>query len=109
MAQIKEFSGYRYNHLKCGMLEDVIAPPYDIITPTEQEELHKKSEYNIVRVSNAISLEMDNDENNKYTRANDFLSELIENEIIKKENKPVMYLYEQHSIYKKTVFDCFFS
>ena len=104
MAKIKEFSGYRYDPLKCGVIEDVIAPPYDVVTESEREEFQKKNEYNIVRVSNTISLENDDDENNKYTRANDFLSGLIEKEIIKKEDKPVMYLYEQHSIYKKTVF-----
>ncbi len=104
MAEIKEFSGYRYNPLKCGEIKDVMAPLYYIVAEDEREEIYQKSEYNIARVSNANALEDDDSENNQYTRANDFLSDLIKNDIIIKEDRPVMYLYEQHSIYKNTVF-----
>ncbi len=49
MAQILPFRGVLYNISKVSV-EDVFAPPYDIITPEFQEELYKRSPYNIVRI-----------------------------------------------------------
>ena len=50
MARIAPFRGILYNQKKISDLSKVIAPPYDVITPEEQERLHRKSPYNIVRL-----------------------------------------------------------
>jgi uncharacterized protein (DUF1015 family) len=50
MAFIAPFRGLLYNPRKISDLSDVIAPPYDVITPEEQEKLYQKSPYNIVRL-----------------------------------------------------------
>lgn len=104
MAQIKEFAGYRFNPLKCGDISDVMTIPYDIMSEEERDEFYNKSEYNIARISNGREETGDNRENNKYLRAEKCFESWRKNGILKKEKKPVMYLYEQHSIYKKTVF-----
>jgi uncharacterized protein (DUF1015 family) len=50
MARIAPFRGILYNQKKIRDLSKVIAPPYDVITPEEQERLYRKSPYNIVRL-----------------------------------------------------------
>jgi uncharacterized protein (DUF1015 family) len=50
MIRIAPFRGLLYNQKKIRDLAKVIAPPYDIISPAEQERLYKKSPYNFVRL-----------------------------------------------------------
>jgi uncharacterized protein (DUF1015 family) len=50
MIRIAPFRGVRYNPKKVRDLAKVIAPPYDVISPAEQERLYKKSPYNFVRL-----------------------------------------------------------
>ena len=50
MIRIAPFRGVLYNPKKVRDLARVIAPPYDVISPAEQERLYKKSPYNFVRL-----------------------------------------------------------
>src|SRR5689334_18858566 len=50
MADISPFRGILYNGKKVGDLSKVVAPPYDVISPEEQEKLYKRSPYNVVRL-----------------------------------------------------------
>ncbi len=49
MVEIRGFKGVIYNQDKVK-IEDVISPPYDVITDDEREALLRKSPYNIVRL-----------------------------------------------------------
>ena len=51
MIHITPFRGLLYNPAKIRDLSRVIAPPYDVITPEEQERLYKKSPHNIVHLT----------------------------------------------------------
>ena len=46
MAKISAFKGWRYNTDNISNIEDVIVPPYDVITPEEQEGYYNKSPHN---------------------------------------------------------------
>ena len=50
MARIAPLRGVFYNQKKIKDLSKVIAPPYDVISPEEQEKLYRKSPYNFVRL-----------------------------------------------------------
>ncbi|OGQ80304.1 MAG: hypothetical protein A3F90_10705 [Deltaproteobacteria bacterium RIFCSPLOWO2_12_FULL_60_19] len=50
MAHIVPFRGILYNPKKVSDPSKVIAPPYDVISPEEQERLYKRSPYNVVRL-----------------------------------------------------------
>ncbi len=104
MAELKEFAGYRYNPEVCGKLEDVMATPYNGINQEEQEAFYQKCQYNIIRVSNSKIHDGDNEEDNRYIRAGKELNSWISQGVLKKDSKPSMYLYEQRSIYKNTVY-----
>lgn len=51
MAEIKPFRALRYDERKAGPLEDLVAPPYDVIGPDEREGYLTKSPHNVVHLT----------------------------------------------------------
>ncbi len=95
MAMVIPFKGLRYNMNKFSDLDDVTAPPYDMISSEQQQELYDKSEYNIVRLDCGVTLDTDSETENKYTRSAECLKDWLNNEILVFEDKPAFYIYEQ--------------
>lgn len=104
MANIKAFCGYRYNPEKIENLGLVMAPPYDTVSDEEQKDYCNADEHNIIKISKGIETDSDNETNNIYTRASDYLNKWIEDQILIKDEKPSLYLYEQRVKYKNTMF-----
>jgi len=95
MADIQAFHGIRYDLGQVGSLSDVIAPPYDVIGPELQEQLYKKHPCNIVRVDLNRQEPGDNDQNNKYSRAGQFLHNWRKEGVLFAEAQPAIYVYHQ--------------
>ena len=93
MAKIIPFRGILYNVSKVSM-EDVMAPPYDIITPEYREALYMQSPYNIVKIDFGKEETGDNETENKYTRARGYLDAWIKEGIFIRSEKPSLYAYE---------------
>ena len=51
MAVVKPFRAERYDEQSAGPLEELVAPPYDVISPEERSELLAKSPYNVVHLT----------------------------------------------------------
>ena len=51
MAEVKPFSALRYETARAGPLEDLVAPPYDVIGPAEREDYLARSPYNVVHLT----------------------------------------------------------
>jgi uncharacterized protein (DUF1015 family) len=51
MAVVKPFRALRYHEATAGPLETLVAPPYDVISPEEREELRARSPHNVVRLT----------------------------------------------------------
>jgi uncharacterized protein (DUF1015 family) len=51
MAEIKPFRALRYDTGRAGSLEDLVAPPYDVIGPAEREQYLARSPYNVVHLT----------------------------------------------------------
>lgn len=95
MANVVPFRGVRYNTDKFKNLNDVTAPPYDIIPKEGQQELYNKNENNIIRIDYGMEFDTDTEENNRYTRSGDFLNKWLEEQVLIKEDSPAFYIYEQ--------------
>jgi uncharacterized protein (DUF1015 family) len=93
MADIIPFRGIVYNVSKVS-IEDVLAPPYDLITPEYQEELYRKSPYNVVRIDFGKEQHRDSEADNKYTRAKGYLKKWIDEGILIVSEKSSFYAYE---------------
>jgi len=96
MAEVIPFKGVIYNVPRVSKVsgEDLLAPPYDIITPEYREELYRKSPYNVVRIDFGKELPGDNDGNNRYTRASGFLHTWIKEGVLIRSGQPCFYSYE---------------
>jgi uncharacterized protein (DUF1015 family) len=51
MADVKPFRAERYDEAKAGPLERLVAPPYDVISPTEREDYLARSPFNVVHLT----------------------------------------------------------
>jgi len=95
MMEVKPFKAFRFDAGVVGDVGSCIAPPYDVISPAQQEQLYKKSKYNIVRTIKGKTTASDNDSNNQYTRAADYLSNWIKEGALKQDSIETIYAYVQ--------------
>ncbi len=95
MANITPFIGLRYNNEKVNNLTAVVTPPYDIIDEKEQARYYAEHPANIIRLELGLVFPDDDESNNRYTRAHQYLERWIEDEILSYESKPALYLYQQ--------------
>src|SRR5205809_5641340 len=51
MAEIRPFSALRYDEANAGPLEDLVAPPYDVISDAERRKYLGRSPYNVVHLT----------------------------------------------------------
>lgn len=104
MANIKPFRGYMFNQDKIGDLGNVMSPPYDSISKSEQEEFYSRHEYNAIRLAKGMRYDTDTDADNPFTRARGFMQDWIADNVLVRDEKPAIYLYEQEADYGKSSF-----
>ena len=93
MAKVIPFKALRYSD-KVD-ISKVVAPPYDIISPAEQDMFYETTPYNVIRLEYGKEIPTDSDSDNKYTRAREYLNKWIEDGILKLDENPGFYIYEQ--------------
>ncbi|MBC8470951.1 MAG: DUF1015 domain-containing protein [Planctomycetes bacterium] len=93
--QIKPFKAFRFDKAVVGDLGSCIAPPYDVISDAQQEQLYNKSEHNIVRIIKGKTNASDNGDNNQYTRAAGYLNNWINQGALKEDATDTIYAYVQ--------------
>lgn len=94
--EIKPLEALVYNQDKVD-INDVIAPPYDVISSKYRDELYQRSPYNITRLilSNA---------EDPYEDASKSFEEWIKNDILIRTEKPViLYLVQKYKLNGKEV------
>ncbi|PNX53570.1 MAG: hypothetical protein BV458_03850 [Thermoplasmata archaeon M9B2D] len=94
MVAIAPFKGIIYNKEKIKKLDDVMSPPYDIISETMQDELYKKNEYNFVKLILGRIFPDDTETNNRYTRAKKDFDAWQQEGILMPSQAPAIYPYK---------------
>jgi uncharacterized protein (DUF1015 family) len=87
MANIQPFRGIRYNQSRV-QLEKVVAPPYDVISPEQQNGFYEASPQNVIRL--ILGREED-----RYASAAQHLKKWLDEEILVLEDQPSLYLLTQ--------------
>jgi len=100
VAEIHPFRGVHYNQRLIKDLSTVICSPYDIITPPMQQELYHRSQYNFVRLEHSWELPQDTVMDNKYTRSAATLRQWLEQDILRVDEVPAIYLHDHYFIYQ---------
>jgi uncharacterized protein (DUF1015 family) len=95
MANIKPFKAVYYNSKKVKSISKVVSPPYDVISPDEQEELHNLSPYNFTHIDFSKDAPKDDKISNKYTRAKKTYAQWLKKGILLQDEKPCIYFYRQ--------------
>ncbi|NIP26285.1 MAG: DUF1015 family protein [Phycisphaerae bacterium] len=93
--EVKPFKAFRYDPGVVGDVGNCISPPYDVISPDQQKQLYEKSKYNIVRIIKGKTTSFDNEDNNQYTRAADYLKTWIDKGVLQKDQTDTIYAYVQ--------------
>jgi uncharacterized protein (DUF1015 family) len=94
MPEIAPLKGLLYNQKLIGNMDEVITPPFDVISPEEQEVYHKRHPYNMIRLILGQQEPGDNEENNWYTRAAEALATWQRERVLIRDSKLAFYDYE---------------
>lgn len=95
MVKVAPLKGIIYNLEKVN-ISDVIAPPYDVISSIEQNELYNRSPYNIVRLILGKINSEDNESNNRYKRAAEDFKNFLDQKALTPSPAPCIYYYVQN-------------
>lgn len=87
MPDIRPFKGILYNSKK-NFIPDVVAPPYDVISPEQQAQLYDKNPYNIVRLILGR-------EQNRYISAAQYFTTWVNEKILLQDEEPSIYVLAQ--------------
>jgi uncharacterized protein (DUF1015 family) len=88
MAQILPLRGLRYT-AAAGALDDLLAPPYDVISADQQRALAARSPYN------AVHLELAEGGEERYAKAAGLLDQWRAAGVVRRDEAPMLYVYEQ--------------
>jgi uncharacterized protein (DUF1015 family) len=100
MNRIQAFRGWRYDLRVAGAtsLDELLAPPYDVISPLEQAALYARHPYNIIRLDLGRDEPGDDDLWNRYARAAADLAAWQHQGILRQERRPAIYLLRERFV-----------
>ena len=94
MVAVSPFRGILYDPERVSDLQEVVTPPYDVITPEAQENYYRRNEYNVIRLDLGKEAPGDKPTNNKYTRAAAHFKDWRRQGILRQDDPPALYRYE---------------
>jgi uncharacterized protein (DUF1015 family) len=95
MAKLSPFRALRYDSSKLKDIGKVVAPPYDIISPREQDFYYNLAPHNVIRLDFGKAQNGDDAQKNKYSRAANLLKLWREQGWLKLDPKPALYVATQ--------------
>lgn len=95
MVDVRAFRGIEYDISKVGDLSKVIAPPFDVISPSLQRELHKLHPANVVRLILPMEGAFYEGTSDRYQSARSFLENWLREGILIEREEPAIYLMSQ--------------
>lgn len=99
MTRIHPFRGWRYDLTAAGAadLAELLAPPYDVISPAQQAAFYARHPHNIIRLELTADESGDGDAVNRYTRAAATLADWQARGVLRHEDTPAIYLLQQRT------------
>jgi hypothetical protein len=89
MAVIEPLQALHYDLRETGGLQDVIAPPYDVIDERQREALEARSSYN------AVHIDLPRDGGDPYAHAAELLDSWIREGILVPDAQPALWALSQ--------------
>jgi uncharacterized protein (DUF1015 family) len=88
MADVEPLRALHYDLERTGGLQEVIAPPYDVISPEDRTELEARSPYNVVRIDLPVG-------EDPYELAAEQLTTWRKQGVIVRDEQPAIWVLEQ--------------
>ncbi|HEX2241326.1 MAG TPA: DUF1015 domain-containing protein [Actinomycetota bacterium] len=88
MPEVLPFRGVRY--ADGDALSELVCPPYDVISPTQQEDLHQRHPHNAVRLELAKAGGATG-----YAAARSAFDDWLQDGVLQRDSEPSFYLYRQ--------------
>ncbi|MHB9025084.1 MAG: DUF1015 domain-containing protein [Armatimonadota bacterium] len=95
MPTVRPFPALRYNTTRFPDLAPLLAPPYDVIAPEEQQALYGRDPHNVIRLEYGLQEAGDSEANNRYTRAKATLAEWLAEGVLVMDQAPAFYPHRQ--------------
>ncbi len=93
MTVVAPFRGVRYNPQKIRNLEEVVTPPYDVISEEDGAAFLEKNPYNMIQLDLRNTSQGETDDDGRYIRARNRFDSWQEEEILIRDQEPAIYLY----------------
>lgn len=94
MAEVRPFEGIRYRLASPEDAGAVIAPPYDVVSPSDERALHERHPNNVIRLELPREEPGDGTDSNRYTRAAVRFREWLRTGVLARDG-PCLYVYGQ--------------
>ena len=104
MADIKPFRGIYFELKNEKLLKKLTCPPYDIISPGDQEYFWRLHPCNVVRLVLGKNRSTDSKGNNRNSRSGQYFQDWLKKGILEKEASPCIYIYRQRYTYRNKVY-----
>jgi uncharacterized protein (DUF1015 family) len=95
MVDVRAFRGIEYDISKIGEFSKVIAPPFDVIPPAMQRQLHELHPANVVRLILPMESAFHEGALDRYQSANMYLNDWLASGILRQQEEPAVYLMSQ--------------
>lgn len=95
MAEVRPFEGIRYRLASPEDAGAVIAPPYDVISASDEKALYERHPHNVIRLELPREEPGDGPAENRYTRAASRFKEWLQAGILARDEQPCLYVYGQ--------------
>ena len=95
MAVIAPLKGVRYDTEVAGSLEDIVTPPYDVISRNEEASYFSRSPFNIIRLDITAEPDAGKDkDNDRYKKPAHFFDQWLKDGILLRDQEPSLYAYD---------------
>lgn len=93
MAFIAPFKGVSFNVEKVGSLDDVVTPPYDVISENAVESYTAKNPYSMIRLDITKNPGGVNENDKRYQDVADLFQQWLDQDVLRREPQDALYLY----------------
>jgi uncharacterized protein (DUF1015 family) len=93
MAFIAPFQGVSYNIDKVGSLDDVVTPPYDVISEKAVESYTAKNPYSMIRLDITKNPGGAVGDDIRYDQVAGLFQQWLDEDVLQRDGQPALYLY----------------
>ena len=90
--ELQPFRGIMYDPAHGDNLFELLSPPYDVISQQERDLYYQRHPHNVVRLIYGRDEPGDTPDNNRYTRAAQYLHTWLQQGVLQRDGQPALYL-----------------